>query len=174
MPLSLQNERLRLRQYSFDDAARIAQLCADFSLKGFFLPDESPNSIEQANLYISRAIQENENNNQIVYGIELIKHHGIIGEIRINVVDKTLSYWLGAEFRGQGYTVDAIELITYYGYSQLNFQKIDAYVDRQNIASRKILEIAGFRFQSIYIDYTHTIRRQMTFLMYTHFRPEQH
>jgi ribosomal-protein-alanine N-acetyltransferase len=56
----------------------------------------------------------------------------------------TLGYWVGEPFQGRGYITEAVKLISRFAFTQLNLHRVEAACLPENIASRRVLEKAGF------------------------------
>ena len=61
-----------------------------------------------------------------------------------SVQNAYLGYWLGEKFAGQGFMIEAVELVLKYAFKSLNLHRIEANVQPKNIASINILKRAGF------------------------------
>jgi RimJ/RimL family protein N-acetyltransferase len=59
-----------------------------------------------------------------------------------------LGYWLGEPYWGKGLMTEAVKLVTEYGFSELKLKRIYAGVFETNPASAKVLEKAGYTFES--------------------------
>jgi ribosomal-protein-alanine N-acetyltransferase len=55
-----------------------------------------------------------------------------------------ISYWIFPEFRNQGYATRALTLLCKYAARILHIQGIEAHIDADNIASRRVVEKASF------------------------------
>jgi len=53
---------------------------------------------------------------------------------------------------GKGYGSEAAKALVDYGFNELKLERINAYADTGNEASRKILEKAGLRFIEIFME----------------------
>jgi len=60
-----------------------------------------------------------------------------------------VGYWLGEEYRGNGYASEALNKILDFGFNKLNLQRIHAHVFEENIASEKLLLKCGFEFEGL-------------------------
>jgi RimJ/RimL family protein N-acetyltransferase len=71
---------------------------------------------------------------------------GAISLHTINLSDHCaeLGYWMSAELRGKGICSAAAKLLTEYALETIGFERIEALVDTENIASEKVLLSAGF------------------------------
>ena len=60
-----------------------------------------------------------------------------------------IGYWMDAAMRGKGIAKIATKMITGYGFDTLGFQRIEAAVDIENIASQKLLDSAGYQREGV-------------------------
>ena len=61
-----------------------------------------------------------------------------------------IGYWIGEPFWGKGIATKAVELITKYGFDELNLNRIYTGVFEYNIVSMKVLEKNGFQKEGIF------------------------
>jgi RimJ/RimL family protein N-acetyltransferase len=66
-----------------------------------------------------------------------------------------LSYWVFPRYRGQGLAARAIRLAADYAFRDLQEERVEAYIEPDNVASRRAVERAGFREEGV-------LRRQAT------------
>lgn len=60
-----------------------------------------------------------------------------------------LGYWIVASARGKGIGTTGVRVITDYGFTTLGFRRIEAVVDVENLASRKLLDRAGYLLEGM-------------------------
>ncbi|CAB5012280.1 MAG: GNAT family N-acetyltransferase [Actinobacteria bacterium] len=60
-----------------------------------------------------------------------------------------LGYWINAGARGKGVGTTAARVLTNFGFETMGFERIEALVDTENIASRKLLKAAGYTLEGI-------------------------
>lgn len=56
----------------------------------------------------------------------------------------SLGYWAGETFAGKGYTTAAVCTVVRYAFDDLELHRVEAACQPDNIASRRVLEKAGF------------------------------
>ena len=56
----------------------------------------------------------------------------------------TLGYWVGQPFERRGYTTEAVRLIARFAFQVLQLHRVEAACLPENLASRRVLEKAGF------------------------------
>ena len=60
-----------------------------------------------------------------------------------------LGYWMTSSMRGKGIATTAARMLTDYGFTTIGFKRIEAIVDRDNVASLKLLESAGYQREGL-------------------------
>jgi RimJ/RimL family protein N-acetyltransferase len=60
-----------------------------------------------------------------------------------------LGYWMTSSMRGKGIATTAARMLTDYGFTSIGFKRIEAIVDRDNVASLKLLESAGYQREGL-------------------------
>lgn len=75
---------------------------------------------------------------------------GSIAFINIDYHKAQLSYWLGEEHQGKGIMVNAVKMITKFGFETCGFVRIWGYTHDGNIASQSVLQKAGFSFEGVH------------------------
>ena len=56
----------------------------------------------------------------------------------------SLGYWAGEHFAGKGYITAGVRAVAHYAFDDLELHRIEAACQPENIASRRVLEKAGF------------------------------
>ncbi len=76
---------------------------------------------------------------------------GVISFHSIDLSDHVaeLGYWIVASARGKGIGTTGVRVITDYGFTTLGFRRIEAVVDVENLASRKLLDHAGYLLEGV-------------------------
>ena len=60
-----------------------------------------------------------------------------------------LGYWMTASMRGKGIATTAARMLTDYGFATIGFKRIEAIIDRDNVASLKLVESAGYQREGL-------------------------
>jgi ribosomal-protein-alanine N-acetyltransferase len=55
-----------------------------------------------------------------------------------------IGYWIDRSYAGRGYTTEAVNLLTEYGFSVLSLHRIEINLRPENAASRRVAEKAGY------------------------------
>lgn len=59
----------------------------------------------------------------------------------------TLGYWIGRPFAGRGHGTEAVRAMIGYAFDDLNLHRVEAACVPDNLASRRVLEKAGFSLE---------------------------
>jgi RimJ/RimL family protein N-acetyltransferase len=76
-----------------------------------------------------------------------------------------LSYWTFPQHRGHGFARRAAALVCQFAFDNLRVERIEAYVEPDNVASRNVVESVGFREEGLVREREltqHGERRDMT------------
>ncbi|NGM83491.1 GNAT family N-acetyltransferase [Paenibacillus sp. 7124] len=145
----LETDRFVLRQLNQDDSREIFQY---FSLDEVtkFYDLESFTNIEQAEELIRRWNQRFEKNQGIRWGITLRSESRVIGTCGFhgwmkNHYKAEIGYELIPEYWRQGYMTEVIQKAIEFGFNNLGLNRIEAFVEPENVGSRRVLEKIGFR-----------------------------
>ncbi|SEK25191.1 GNAT family N-acetyltransferase [Paenibacillus sp. OK003] len=60
-----------------------------------------------------------------------------------------IGYKLTPEYWHQGIMTEVVEKVIEYGFNNLGLNRIEAFVEPENVGSRKVLEKIGFREEGI-------------------------
>jgi ribosomal-protein-alanine N-acetyltransferase len=80
----------------------------------------------------------------------------------------TLGYWIGEPYQGRGYTTEAVGLIARFAFAGLQLHRVEAACLPENIASRRVLEKAGFvreGYARLYLKIAGDWRDHLTFAL---------
>lgn len=75
-----------------------------------------------------------------------------IGILELSKPDKEVYYLIGRDHWGKGYAFEAMVSFLEYCFESLGQRKVVAKVNPENIASKRIIEKLGFRFEHILKD----------------------
>ena len=80
----------------------------------------------------------------------------------------TLGYWVGEPFERRGYTTEAVRLVTRFAFNGLQLHRVEAACLPENLASRRVLEKAGFvreGYARLYLKIAGDWRDHLTFAL---------
>ena len=153
---TLQHGPITLRPAEEKDIVSIYEACQDPTIPQFttvpspyrmadaisFIREQAPTHFAQKSellLVITRGHSEEE------------EFCGVISFHTINLHNHSteLGYWVAASARGKGIGTRAVTTMSDYGFSTMGFRRIEALVDVGNIASKALLQSAGFEPEGI-------------------------
>lgn len=156
----LETERLLLRKITPQDADDFfaftsnLQVCA---LTGMF---ELHTNKEETQEYIKRMINRysQAQGTAAYWAIEDKSTHKAIGIIGIfgympNYARAEIGYALAQDSWGQGIATEAVAQVIHYGFTHMQLNRIQACTDKQNTASRRILEKNSMHYEGCLRDY---------------------
>lgn len=73
----------------------------------------------------------------------------LIGELRLRLDNGLLSYFVVPSAWGQGYATEMVRAVSDAATMKLTLPDVKAVVLRENVASRRVLEKSGFRFDGL-------------------------
>jgi len=147
MPYLFESERLRFREFNFDDAENLYQLNLDPEVIKY-TGDPPFESKETARLFIYN-YKEYKLNGFGRWAVELKADGRFIGwsGLKINELDKVdLGYRFFKSEWGKGYATEAAKACLEYGFNKLAMMEIIARCAKENLASVKVIEKLGMEF----------------------------
>ncbi|WEG12590.1 GNAT family N-acetyltransferase [Pullulanibacillus sp. KACC 23026] len=144
----LESERLYLQPFKVEDSPRIAELANNKELADILgLPH--PYKLEMAQDWVASQPELISKGIEYPFAIYQKESNEIIGTITIRI-DKNnnkgeLGYWMGRNYWGKGYASEAVRALIFFGFNELNLNKICASALSKNKASIKVLEKNGLK-----------------------------
>jgi ribosomal-protein-alanine N-acetyltransferase len=152
---TLYTERLILKEITKKDATVLFDMRRDPELMKY-IDRPIPKSIEDIYSLIEKMDKMKTTGEGISWGIfkkeSPDEKIGNIGFYRIMAEHyrAEIGYMLKAEEHRKGILFEAIQEVIAYGYNQMNLHSIEANINPSNIASRKLLEKAGFEKEAYF------------------------
>jgi len=142
---------IKLRRFELSDIVQLARLCNNKKIWDNlrdFIP--YPYTEQDAEDFIAFCNTENP---QVTFAIEknglLVGTIGLVLQSDIHRLNAEIGYWIGEPFWGQGIATNAVVLITEYAFNVIGLIRIYSGVFDFNIASRRVLEKAGYNLDFI-------------------------
>jgi ribosomal-protein-alanine N-acetyltransferase len=85
----------------------------------------------------------------------------------------TLGYWVGAPYARQGYMREAIEAVVHHAFTAMGLSRVEAACLPENVASRGVLERAGFKYEGVAQSYLQINGRWRTHVLYANLRNDR-
>ena len=144
----LATERLRLRPYKAEDAARVQALAGEASVAEMTrtIPHPYPDGI--AEQWIATEAEVWNQGLGATFAVTLRKQDESIGTVGIfnrTGSEAEIGYWIGVPYQGEGYCTEAVEALVGFGIYELGITHFHARHLKRNPASGKVLRNAGFR-----------------------------
>ncbi len=148
----LETERLVLRTWTYDDAARLFEICSDAETMlhiGDRLPYET---IENAREFLNWAIPYQQENGFCRWAViekssdEIIGSCGFAG---LSTGEIEFGYLFARQFWGKGFATEAARACLEYGYKKIGLTEIIAMTDLDHEKSQNVLKKIGFRERGV-------------------------
>ena len=145
-------EKIKIRYLKLSDKAELAKLANNKKVWDN-LRDYIPYPYKESDAEFFIDLTNKEDPKQ-TFGIEFKdKLSGVIGLVmQKDVYRKSaeIGYWIGEPYWGNGIATKAVELVTKYGFDNLDLNRIFTGVFEYNIASMRVLEKNGYKKEGIF------------------------
>ncbi|NET27379.1 GNAT family N-acetyltransferase [Okeania sp. SIO1I7] len=147
--VEIETERLKLRQFILDDLDELYNLYHNPKVmkyvgKGILTKPET-----EAKIF--SIIKSWEKNNFGMWAVVHKRDHKMIGRCGFCFLDNTpeieLGYLLNPVYWYRGLATEAAKASLRYGFEQLKLEKIVAVAQPENIASRRVMEKVGMKYE---------------------------
>ena len=85
----------------------------------------------------------------------------------------TLGYWIGEPFARRGFMHEALEAVVHYAFAMLDISRVEAACLPENVASRRVLEKSGFKYEGVAQSYLQINGRWRNHVLYANLRPDR-
>jgi len=146
--MELRDGDLILRPKRPDDVDAIVAACQDPEIPRWtFVP--SPYTRADAEAFL-RSSTEEEAAGRSVNLLAVDADDRLLGSFSLMELDRErgfgeIGYWVAAEARGRGVATRAVRLLAEWARDELGLTRIEIHVHKDNAASRRVAEKAGFR-----------------------------
>ena len=152
----LETERLLLRQLRYEDSAELFHYFSMDEVTKFY-DLESFTDQKQAEDLIRNWKIRFDKQQGIRWGITFKSEDRIIGTCGFHNWSKEhykaeIGYELTPEYWRQGLMTEVLQAVVKHGFEKLQLRRIEAFIDPQNISSRKLLEKSGFSEEGLLKD----------------------
>lgn len=137
---ALKSDRIILREIRYDEAPGILEI--------LYYNQKNASDVNEAIQILKKVDFNYRNGSGVNWGIVIPDTGEIAGTIGYyrGFEDNTgeIGFVTKEKFRRKGFTFHAVQLLTEFGYSKMNLQKIIAYTNPDNVASQNLLKKTGF------------------------------
>jgi ribosomal-protein-alanine N-acetyltransferase len=84
-----------------------------------------------------------------------------------------VGYWIGPDFARQGYMSEALAAVVHHAFGSLDLSRIEAACLPENVASRALLERAGFKYEGVAQSYLQINGRWRNHVLYANLRSDR-
>lgn len=149
--MTQQSEEIRLRSLITEDAESIASLLNNKKIWDNlrdYIP--FPYYKKDAEAFIVSTLSQSPASTfAITFQDNLCGIIGLVIQKDVHRLSAELGYWIGESYWGKGIATKAVNLITQYGFDELELQRIFAGAFEHNKASQRVLEKCGYNFEGI-------------------------
>ena len=147
--MEIETQRLLIRNVKTEDKIPFVKMAADGSLNDCGFDKDCGNWITKwIDEARSFAFRDNPNTDYLAYTIILKSEDAVIGSVGCSYYEdlqKTgITYFIGAQYRENGYAVEAVKAYTDYFLNHYSTKRMIATVRDENTPSWKVIEKAGF------------------------------
>ena len=149
--MRVETQRLVLREFQREDFRELAPILANpqvmkFSTTGVLSISQTQEKVES---FIASYEEFGFGKWAVIFkeSNELIGYCGIAVEQIDNKDEKEIGYRLNSKFWGKGLATEAASAAIQYGFERFKFSYILGIVERANIASVRVLEKLGMRYE---------------------------
>lgn len=147
--MQIETKRLLIRDVKTSDAVPFAIMAADGTLNDCGFDSDCGNWITE---WITEAkdfaLRDNPNMDYLAYTIILKDGAAVVGSVGCSYYEDLretgITYFVGAQYRNNGYAVEAVKAYTEYFLKSYNAKRIIATVKDENVPSWKVIEKAGY------------------------------
>lgn len=145
----IETQRLIIRDLKSEDEKAFVEMASDGSLNDVGFDDSCGDWMAE---WITEAkqfaVRNNPRMDYLAYAVTLKDENKVIGAVGCSYYEDLkevgITYFIGAQYRKNGYAVEAVQAYTKYFFGCYNIQKMIATVRAENISSWKAVEKAGF------------------------------
>jgi len=136
-------DKLKLKLVELSDAEKIHRLRTNAEVSKYITRDLNKSVADIEAFIVERSKKD------LFFSINTLEKNELVGTIAIWKIDyekkyAEVGYELFPEFQNKGIMTNAINGILDYAFNKLNFEIIEAFTDKRNQNSRKLLKKVGF------------------------------
>lgn len=145
----LETQRLIIRELEIEDRNSFVEMASDGSLLEIGFDEDCGGWMKN---WITEAkeltMKDNPTIDYLAYAIALKGENVVVGSVGCSYYEDLqetgITYFVGTQYRNNGYAVEAVKKYTEYFLNHYNRKKLIATVREENIASWKVMEKSGY------------------------------
>jgi RimJ/RimL family protein N-acetyltransferase/8-oxo-dGTP pyrophosphatase MutT (NUDIX family) len=133
----------------FDESDIAAHVAGEDQESRLWFGQPGPSTREGMHTVVERWRGEREAGTRLTFAVH---HDGTTvggAELRPRGETASLSWWLYAGHRGQGYATRAVRLLVDHAFTHLGVRRVEAEVDPRNVASQRVATRSGLRREGL-------------------------
>ena len=156
-PSNLETKRLMIRQYTQEDFNNIVNFMKDLTSNSF-------------NRLFKNIIDSFQNQEVIISNALILKSTGVfLGFVGLITLEDNMPMecysFLRSEYWGNGYAIESLRKIFEYAFSELELDKIVAYVDQGNTRGWKVAERSGMKYMGNVLRIDANVKKKSMFFL---------
>ena len=149
--VEIRTERLLLRAFRVDDAEDIFNIWTKDPRVAKYTAWEAHKSVEDTKAFVNYIVQQNSEHD---YNWIIEIKNKVIGTISVCYSDEVteiagIAYTLGYDYWGKGYMTEVAKAVKEFLFEEVNYRKIIAGCDSENISSSKVMENIGMKREAV-------------------------
>lgn len=148
--VELETGRLRLREFTLEDGPGLSALDSDPEVMRY-IGRGVTYTYNQTEAAVRRMLDHYRRYGYGMYALVHRQSGAVIGRCGFKYWEEfgrvEIGWLLARPFWGQGLAFEAARPVMAYGFQQQNFSELIAIIDRSNLASSKLAEKLGMRFE---------------------------
>ena len=143
---------ITLREFQFDDWKEVHEYASQE--RACIYQPWGPNNEDETKAFVRMIVEDAQKNprTRFAFAVTIQEGSKVIGAGEINVRDAgnrkgEISYIINPQYWGNGYATEAAGLLLRFGFTKLNLHRIYATCDPRNLASSKVLEKIGMKYE---------------------------
>ena len=138
--MELRDRQLVIDEWHANDAPAVHAACQDHEIQRW-IPIPRPYTLDHARAFVDAAD-----------GFAIRENGVLVGSIALRVIahnTASVGYWCAPQARGRGIMTRALRRVCRYAPDDLALDRIEMGVDRNNLASQRVAEKAGFHREGV-------------------------
>lgn len=153
LALPLVTPRLEIREFGARDLDALCEFVCDPRVTRFML--HAPRTRAEAEAYLEQIIGYQRERRRVAWELAVTRgeDRALIGACtltRVGTGEADLGYMLARRVWRQGYATETARMLVTAGFRDLGLRRISSTVDVRNLASLRVLEKAGLRWEATY------------------------